>query len=125
MPNEKQILTDAYGYFANWATGRQQFEALLDPNVQWVETDPDLGARSYNGKAEVMAHLDQIQPLVASASIKSVSQKGQGWEAQDDMKVQNGALHCCISDIDFRGGLISRVVHCKAHGVTIGKGPCT
>jgi len=125
MSNEKQVLTDAYSYFANWTTGRHQFELLLDPNVLWVETDSDLDQGSYQGRPAVMAHLDHIQPLVASAPIRSLSQKGPGWEARDDMTVQGGAVHCCITDIEFTGGLISRVVHCKAHGVTIGKGPCS
>lgn len=124
MADEEQVLKDAYRHFANWPNERQQFEALLDPNVQWVETDHDLGPGNYRGRAEVMAHLDQIQQQLASATLVSVSQKPQGWQAQDNMQVQGHDLHCCITDIDFTGDLITRVVHCRAHVDRIDRGPC-
>jgi len=38
------------------------------------------------------------------------------------MQVQGHDLHCCITDIDFSGDLISRVVHCRGH-VEIGRAP--
>ena len=120
----EQVLKAAYGHFANWPAEKPQFEALLDPDVQWVETDRDLGPRTYQGKAEVMAHLDEIKARLASATLFSVSQQGSGWRTQDHMQVQGHDLHCCISDIDFSAGdLISRVIHCKGH-LEVGQGPC-
>jgi hypothetical protein len=120
----EQVLRAAYAHFANWPAKRQQFEALLDPNVQWVETDQDLGPGNYQGIPDVMAHIDHIQEHVESASLVSVSQGSPGWQTRDNMQVQGHDLHCCISDIDFNGDLISRVVHCKGHAVEIGRGPC-
>ena len=116
MPGqEKQILENAYQHFANWANEKHLFEALLDPNVLWVETDHELGQGDYQGKAQVMDHLDHIQQHVASASLFSVSPKPPGWETRDSMQVQGHDLHCCISDVHFTGDLISRVIHCKGH----------
>ena len=119
----KEVLEAAYGHFANWPAGKQQFEALLDPDVLWIENDRELGAGNYRGKADVMAHLDHIQGHLASASLVSVSQKPPGWETRDNMQVQGHDLHCCISDIDFNGDLIKQVHHCKNHG-QVGRGPC-
>ncbi|HKY78202.1 MAG TPA: hypothetical protein VJS45_18855 [Acidimicrobiia bacterium] len=119
----QQVLQAAYGHFANWPAGRQQFEALLDPDVLWIETDTDLNPGNYQGKADVMAHLDDIQGHVASVSLVSVTQKPGGWETRDNMQVQGHDLHCCISDIDFNGDLIKRVLHCKNHGPD-SEGPC-
>lgn len=124
MPGqEKQTLEKAYGHFANWATERHLFEALLDPEVHWIETDPELDARDYRGKAQVMDHLDHIQRLLDSASLVSVSLEPQGWQTRDNMQVHDHALHCCITDIDFQGDLIKKVVHCRGH-VQVGTGPC-
>jgi hypothetical protein len=119
----EQVLKAAFDHFINWSTKRQQFEALLDPNVQWVEADPELGPRTYQGKPDVMAHLDEIKEHVASASLVSVDQKAQGWQVRDNMQVHGHDLHCCISDIDFDGELIKRVVHCRGHD-QMGPGPC-
>jgi hypothetical protein len=123
MPTEQEILEAAYHHFEHWSTERQQFDALLDPDVHWVETDLDLGPGDYHGKAAVMAHLDFIQQQGATTTLKSVSQQKSGWQTRDNMKVQ-GVVHCCINDIDFTGGLISHVIHCKGHAQNAGKGPC-
>ena len=123
VPGQEQILRDAYRHFANWPSERELFATLLDPNVHWVETDRELGPGNYRGKAEVMAHLDHIVEHMVSASLVSVNQRPQGWQTRDDMQVHDHDLHCCITDIDFSGDLISRVIHCKGH-VEIGRGPC-
>jgi len=123
MPGqEQQILENAYRHFANWTNERPLFEALLDPDVHWVEADPELDARDYRGKAEVMAHLDHIQAHVVSASLVSVSREPQGWQTRDNMQVHDHDLHCCVTDIDFRGDLIKKVVHCRGH--VPGHRPC-
>ena len=119
------ILKAAFGHFANWPAEKPQFEALLDDDVQWVETDSNLTPKTYKGKAAVMAHLDDIKAKLASATLFSVSLEPSGWQTRDHMQVQGQHLHCCISDIDFTAGdLISRVIHCKGH-LTVGTGPCT
>ena len=123
MPNEQQVLDAAYAHFGKWATDRHLFEALLDPDVHWVETDVDLGPGNYHPRDAVMAHLDQIQQKITTASKVSVSHKPSGWEARDNMQVKGGHLHCCISDVDFNGNLISKVIHCKGHDNS--DGPCT
>src|ERR1700741_2148068 len=81
MPTEQEKLEAAYHHFEHWSTERQQFDALLDPDVHWVETDLDLGPGDYRGKAAVMAHLDFIHQQGATTILKSVSQKSNGWEA--------------------------------------------
>ena len=123
VPGQEQVLRDAYRHFANWPTERELFAALLDPNVLWVETDRELGAGDHRGKEAVMAHLDDIVEHVVRASLVSVDLKPQGWKTRDDMQVDGHDLHCCITDIDFRGDLISKVVHCRGH-VEVGRGPC-
>ena len=123
MPNEQQVLEAAYAHFGNWATQRQDFQALLDPNIHWTETDVGLKPGDYHGIPDVMGHLDYIQQNLASASLVSVSPKQNGWEARDNMQVTGDHLHCCISDVRFNGSLISRVIHCKGHHNS--DGPCT
>ena len=125
MPGqEQQILENAYGHFGKWATERAKFAALLADDVLWVETDPHLHARAYQGKAEVMAHLDDIQGHLTSAKLVDVTLKPSGWQTRDEMQVQGHDLHCCISDIDFRGDLIKKVVHCHRHD-DVGTGRCS
>jgi hypothetical protein len=122
MPDQEQILRDAYSYFANWSANRQQFEALLDSDVQWIETDPGLTAKTYQGRADVMAHVDDIQRKVTSANLVSVSSKPQGWQTKDNMQVSTDAVHCCITDVSFTdNNLISQVNHFKGHAQNIGR----
>jgi hypothetical protein len=123
MANQEEILNAAFGHFANWPAEKTQFEALLHADVHWVETDEELGRGNYRGKPAVMAHLDHIKEHVTSASLISVRQRPPGWQTRDEMQVDGHGVHCCITDIDFTGDLISRVIHCKGH-FEVGEGPC-
>jgi hypothetical protein len=112
---EDQVVRDAYGYFENWDNDKHKFEALLAEGVVWIETDPDLGPGRYEGKAEVMGHVDDIKQALAQAQFVSVDPQGGFWRAKDNMQVQGHAQHSCVTDITFDGDLIAQVRHCLTH----------
>ena len=116
MPGEEQQLRDAYRYFANWDNDKDKFEALLADDVVWIETDPDLGPRRYEGKSEVIGHVDAIKRALAQAQFVSVAPQGAFWRTTDDMQVQGHERHSCVTDVVFDGDLIAQVRHClSAH----------
>lgn len=115
MPGEDQVLQDAYGYFANWDNDKDKFEALLAEGVVWIETDPDLGPGRYEGRAEVIGHVDAIKQALAQAQFVSVQPQGSFWRATDEMQVRGHEQHHCITDVTFDGGLITQVRHCLGH----------
>jgi hypothetical protein len=116
MPAEDQVLKDAYDYFANWDNDKHKFEALLAERVVWIEIDEDLGPRRYEGKTEVMGHVNHIKQALAQAEFVSVEPHGAFWQTTDNMKVQGHDQHSCVTDVTFDGGLIAQVRHCHGHG---------
>lgn len=114
MP-EDQVLQDAYRYFDNWDNDKHKFEALLADRVVWIETDPDLGPGRYEGKTEVMGHVNDIKQALAQAQFVSVGPQGAFWRTTDNMQVQGHAQHSCVTDVTFDGDLIAQVRHCLGH----------
>lgn len=117
MPDEEQLLRDAYGYFANWDNDKDKFAALLADDVQWSEKDSGLGHGEFKGKAAVMAHLQTIKDALAGVQFVSVERQGSFWRTTDEMRLQGHEHHHdCDTDVVFDGGLITKVRHCLGGG---------
>lgn len=81
----------------------------------WIEGDRDLGERSYNGKPDVLQHVEDVKSQLVLVTVKSVTVQGQRGTTKDEMTVRGHQQHECETDVIFRGDLIAQVHHCLRH----------
>lgn len=64
-------------------------------DVVWIEGDRDLGERSYNGKPDVLQHVEDVKRQLVLVTFKSVTVQGQRGTTKDEMTVRGHQKHEC------------------------------